>query len=161
MPIPFFERGRFLEIEFDLTPSWHHSRLVILRSGSIRLPSFLLLFPALRTCNCPGYIARTCTVGLVSRNSPQSKVRPVVGHLAIVLGNELPSHICSVGKAMLHCGCKIPVIACACVSHDNGCNRVVVRRSLVTESQLTGKNRVLMLMDQSLTEVQTQLPVVL
>ena len=41
------------------------------------------------------------------------------------------------------------------VLRDSGCNWVVVRRSLVAESQLTGKNRVLMLMDQSLTEVPT------
>ena len=38
---------------------------------------------------------------------------------------------------------------------DNGCNGVVIRRNLFTESQLTGITRVLMLMDQSLTEVPT------
>ena len=41
------------------------------------------------------------------------------------------------------------------VLRDSVCNVVVVRRSLVTESQLTGKTRVLMLMDQSRTEVPT------
>ena len=46
-------------------------------------------FPTLRTCNWPRYTTRNCTVSLVSRNSPQSKVRPVVGNLAIVLGKEL------------------------------------------------------------------------
>ena len=89
-----------------------------------------------------------------------------MGNCAVVPGKDLPSHRCSVGKgeAMLHCGCKIPVIPSACVSHDekcnlpvmdgyvrefpvkvlrdSGCNGVVVRRSLVTESQLTGKSKV-------------------
>ena len=41
------------------------------------------------------------------------------------------------------------------VLRDSGCNWVVLRRSLVTESQLTGKTSVLMLIDQSLTEVPT------
>ena len=41
------------------------------------------------------------------------------------------------------------------VLRDSGCNGVVARRSLVTESQLIGKTRVLMLMDQSTTEVPT------
>ena len=38
----------------------------------------------------------------------------------IVLGKDLPSHSWSVGKgdAMLHCGCKISVIASTCVSDD-------------------------------------------
>ena len=44
------------------------------------------------------------------------------------------------------------------VLRDSGCNGVVVRCSLVTESQLTGKTRVLMFMDQSLTEVPLYCP---
>ena len=51
-----------------------------------------------------------------------------MGNCAVVLGTDLPSHRCSVGKgeAMLHCGCKIPVIPSACVSHDEKCNLPVI-----------------------------------
>ena len=79
--------------------------------------------------------------------------------------------------AILHCACNVPVIASACLEHqdegrlplmeryvgecpvtalrDSRCNEVMVRSSLVDDDQLTGKTRVLMLMNQSLSEAPT------
>ena len=50
-----------------------------------------------------------------------------MGYCAVVLVKNL-IHPCSVGKgeAMLHCRCKTPVIASACVSHDEKCNLPVM-----------------------------------
>ena len=71
---------------------------------------------------------RKCTLGIVSRNSPHSKVRPAVGNCAVVLEKNLSVHRCTVGKGeyMLHCACKIPAVASACVHHDGKCNLPVM-----------------------------------
>ena len=48
-------------------------------------------------CNWPRHVAQNCSVGLVSRNSPQSKIRYVVGNCAFVIGKVFASHPCGYG----------------------------------------------------------------
>ena len=75
-----------------------------------------------------------------------------MGNCAVVMDTTSQVHTCSVCKevAMLHCEYKVPVIASACLEHQEGslplmegyvgeCPGVVVRRNLVDEARLTGK----------------------
>ena len=96
-------------------------------------------------------------------SKPQtSRIPPVVENCSVVMDTKSQVHTCSVGKevAMLHCGRNAPVIASACLEHlddgslplmeryvgecpvtvlrDSSCNGVVVVRSLVDETRLTG-----------------------
>ena len=108
---------------------------------------------------------------------PQYHSRQSSSDVGDTLPKKTDSHVCNAllsREIELRCGCKLPVIADSCfkeglnrmpvtygslggqrvsVLRDTGCSTVVVRRSLVSEHQLTGHKAMCVLIDGTVRPV--------